>query len=62
MDEISIATGLGVNGLVMGASEKCKVYVRGAGDREWISIIHAVFANGRSIIPVVIFKGTFLQA
>ena len=29
MDEISIATGLGVNGLVMGANEKRKVYIRG---------------------------------
>ena len=34
MDEIGIATGLRVNGLVMGASKKCKIYVRGAGDRE----------------------------
>ena len=34
MDKIGIATGLGVNGLIMGASKKRKVYVRGAGDRE----------------------------
>ena len=34
MDEIGIATGLRVNGLVMGASKKRKVYIRGAGDRE----------------------------
>ena len=32
MDETGIATGLRVNGLVMGASEKRKVYVRGAGN------------------------------
>ena len=62
MDETGIATGLGVNGLVMGASEKRRVYVRGAGDREWISIVHAVSASGRSTTPVVIFKGTSLQA
>ena len=61
MDEIGIATGLGVNGLVMGASEKRRIYVRGAGDRKWIFIVHAVFASGRSTIPVVIFKGISLQ-
>ena len=62
MDEIGIAIGLGVNGLVMGVSEKRRVYVRGAGDCEWIFIVHAVSASGRFTIPVVIFKGIFLQA
>ena len=60
MDKIGIAIGLGVNGLVMGASKKCKVYIKGARDRKWIFIVHAVSINGRSTIPVVIFKGTFL--
>ena len=58
MDKIGIAISLGVNGLVMGASKKRRVYVRGAGDYEWIFIIHAIFTSGRSITPVVIFKGT----
>ena len=62
MDEIGITISLGVNGLVMGASEKHKVYVRGAGDREWIFIIYAVFVSSRSITPVVIFKGISLKA
>ena len=34
MDKTGIATGLGVNSLVMGASEKRRIYVKGAGDRE----------------------------
>ena len=34
MDKISIATSLGVNGLVIKASEKRKVYIKGAGNRE----------------------------
>ena len=34
INEINITTGLGVNGLVMGASKKRKVYVRGVKDRE----------------------------
>ena len=57
MDKISIAIGLGVNGLVMGVNEKRKIYVKGAGDREWIFIIYAIFTDGRSIIPIIIFKG-----
>ena len=46
----------------MGASEKRRVYIKGAGDREWISIVHTVSANGHSTTPVVIFKGISLQA
>ena len=34
MDITGIATGLGVNGLIIRASKKRKVYVKGAGDRE----------------------------
>ena len=60
MDEIGIVTGLEVNGLVMGASEKRKIYIRGAGNREWIFIVYVIFTNGRSTIPIVIFKGIFL--
>ena len=62
MDKISIATGLGVNSLVMGANKKRKVYIRGVGDRKWIFIVYTVFTSSRSTIPVVIFKGISLQA
>lgn len=62
MDETGIATGLGYNGLVMGVKEKRRVYVKETGDREWITITHAVSAGGRTIKPVVIFRGSSLQA
>ena len=61
MDEIGITTGLRVNGLVMGVNKKCKIYIKGARDRKWIFIVHVISTNGRSTIPIIIFKGISLQ-
>ena len=62
IDETGIATGLSYNRLVMEVKEKQRVYVQEAGDREWITITHAVSAGGRTIKQVVIFRGSSLQA
>ena len=61
-DETGIAQGLGVNGLVIGALEKRRIYVKESGDREWVTILHAISAEGRFTKPAVIFKGLTLQA
>ena len=46
MDETGIAQGLGTNGLVIRAARKRRAYVKEARTREWVTILHAISAEG----------------
>jgi hypothetical protein len=61
MDETGIALGVCKNQWVIGKTSTSKAYVKSPEDREWVSIIEAISADGVSIRPVVIFKGKSLQ-
>ena len=38
-------------------SEKRKTYIQSPENREWVSILECISASGRSVRPIVIFKG-----
>ncbi|KAF4449201.1 transposase, partial [Fusarium austroafricanum] len=57
MDETGIFQGVGINGLVIGQSEKRKTLKRSPHRRSWVTITEAICADGTSLIPFVIFKG-----
>jgi hypothetical protein len=62
MNETGLAMGLCANGYVVSGKGKRRVYVKAPQNREWVSIIEAISATGRSIQPLVIFKGQNLQS
>ena len=62
MDESSIALGAYTNSIAIGDASKKKTLVQSPNDREWVSIVEAVSALGRSIRPLVIFKGKHPQS
>jgi hypothetical protein len=57
MDEAGTALGVCTNSIVLGDSKKKRTYVQSPQDREWVSMTETVSATGRSIRPVIIFKG-----
>jgi len=57
MDETGIANGLGTNGLVLGHREHRSLQRKAPGSRTWTLIIECISASGRSLSPLVIFKG-----
>ena len=57
MDESGIMEGLGVNGLVVGSSERRSIQKKQPGSRSWTSFIECISATGRALSPLVIFKG-----
>jgi hypothetical protein len=61
MDETGIAMGLCSNGYVISGKGKRRVYVKAPQNREWVPILEAISASGRSIRPLVVFKGQNLQ-
>jgi hypothetical protein len=61
MDEHGIALGVCTNALVLADSNYRRTYVKSPEDREWVSIIKTVSAEGRKLRPVIIFKGQDLQ-
>jgi hypothetical protein len=61
MDEAGIALGICTNSMVLGDSRKKRTYVRSPQNREWVSVVETISAAGRSIRPIIIFKGKNLQ-
>ncbi|KAI1003475.1 hypothetical protein K3495_g4730 [Podosphaera aphanis] len=61
MDETGLALGVCTNTQVVAKSTKKRTYVKSPENREWVSIIEAVFATGKNLECPVIFKGKFLQ-
>lgn len=61
-DEHGILEGQGSNGLVLGSAAKQIALKKQLGSRYWTTIIECISATGRALPPVVIFKGTSVQA
>jgi len=61
MDETGNALGVCTNHRVLASAKKKKAYVKSPENREWVLIIECISATGRSLSPVVIFKGQALQ-
>jgi 4-hydroxybenzoate polyprenyltransferase len=61
MDEAGIMEGQGVNGLVVGHTERRFVQKKQPGSRAWTSFIECISALGRATSPLVIFKGKTVQ-
>ncbi|OBS14998.1 hypothetical protein FPOA_14026 [Fusarium poae] len=60
VDEGGIITGL--DSLVVGSADpKRKAFLKGPQTRNWTSFIEAVTADGRALVPGIIFKGKELQ-
>ncbi|RYN21200.1 hypothetical protein AA0115_g9842 [Alternaria tenuissima] len=57
MDETGIAIGVCNNTRVLASTHKRKAYVKSPENREWITIVECVSADGRTLRPLVIFKG-----
>jgi hypothetical protein len=61
MDESGLMEGKGINGLVVGSTDKSFSIQKDNGLREWITFIESISATGRSTNPLVIFKGASVQ-
>jgi DDE superfamily endonuclease/Psq-like protein/Tc5 transposase-like DNA-binding protein len=61
MDEAGIMEGMGDNGLVVGSVGKRFIQKKHPGSRAWTSFIECISATGRSLHPLVIFKGKSIQ-
>lgn len=61
IDEVGLLQGVGCNGLVLGQSEKKKTLIKQDGSREWTSILECISADGKSLNPLIIFKGKKVQ-
>jgi hypothetical protein len=65
MDEQGLRQGSRSNGRVLGPVTKSgskRTYVKEPGTTDWVSIVECASAEGRSIKPLVIFKGAGLQS
>lgn len=62
MDECGTALGASTNGRVMASSKKKRTRCKASGNREWVTIIECISADGKKIMPLVIFKGSSVQA
>ena len=61
MDESGIMEGVGVNGLVVGSSERQSIQKKQPGSRAWTSFIECISASSKALPPLVIFKGKSVQ-
>ena len=61
MDEAGIMEGIGDNGLVVGSVHKRFIQKKHPGSKAWTSFIECISAIGRSLLPLVIFKGKSVQ-
>ena len=61
MDESGIMEGFGVNGLVVRSAGKRNIQKKNPGSRAWTSLIECISAVGKSLTPLVIFKGKTIQ-
>ena len=59
--ESRVALGIYINLIAVGNTSKKKTLIQSPNDCEWVSIVEAVSALGRSIRPLVIFKGKHIQ-
>ncbi|KAL5594138.1 hypothetical protein BROUX41_001184 [Berkeleyomyces rouxiae] len=57
MDEVSIIEDQGLNGLILGFTERINVQKKQSQSRAWVTMFEAVNATGRAISPMVIYKG-----
>jgi hypothetical protein len=57
IDETGIVLGVCNNSRVIASASKHKAYVKSPENREWVTIIECVSADGCTLRPVVIFKG-----
>jgi hypothetical protein len=62
MDETGIALGVCSNQLVIGTSSTNRSYVQRPENREWVSIIESISADGGRTRSLVIFKGKSVQS
>jgi hypothetical protein len=53
--------GLGVNGLVVGSSQRRSIQKKQPGSRAWTPFIECISASGKALLPLVIFKGKSVQ-
>jgi hypothetical protein len=61
MDEAGIMEGMGDNGLVVGSVHTRFVQKKQPGSKAWTSFIECISALGKSLFPLVIFKGKSVQ-
>ena len=62
MDETGIALGACCNQWVLGQSNKKQTYLKSPENREWVTIVETIGAQGQLLQPLVIFKGQGLQS
>lgn len=56
MDEIGMMEGMGENDLVLGEVIRKAILIKDAFKRDWIFIIVYVSADGRALLPLIIFS------
>jgi len=61
MDETGLMEGTGINGLIVGSSERKIALRKHPESRIWTTIIECISANNKSLDPLVIFKGKDIQ-
>ena len=61
MDEADIMEGLGVNGLVVGASELRKAFIKEPKRGFWMTFVACISASGASLDPFVLYNGKSIQ-
>ena len=61
MDKVGIMEGLGVNGLVVGASELRAAHMKNPNKGSWMTFIGCISANGNSVDPIIILRGKTIQ-
>jgi hypothetical protein len=61
MDETGTALGICTNTQVLADAQKKKAYIKSPENREWVSTIELISADGRKLRCATIFKGQALQ-
>jgi hypothetical protein len=61
MDEVGNALGPCANQTIISREDTRSTYVIKPKDREWVTAIECISAAGRSLMPLVIFKGQHVQ-
>ena len=61
MDESGIMEGLGVNGLIIGASDLRQAYIKEPKRGYWITFVECISAQGHALNPLVILNGKSIQ-
>ncbi len=61
-DETGIQTGIGVTERVIGPVGQKMQYQQRSGNRENITVLPTICADGTSVPPIIIYKGEAFQA